>query len=113
MVAGPWPITPLTASSARSSSSRKAPPMSRPRHLLLLLPLLLVGGLIAQPRPGAERAFGPAAQQAAGQLLAELDSLRNHARALTGPAREEVGRRAEASRDLGRRLYRALGSDAR
>src|SRR5437763_2946632 len=92
---------------------RKAPPMSRPRPLLLVLPLLLAGGLAAQVRAPGERPYGPAAQQAAGQLLAELDALRHHARhALAGPAREEVGRRADAGRDLGLRLYRALGSDA-
>src|SRR4051794_5024521 len=87
--------------------------MSRPRPLLLVLPLLLAVGLAAQIRSD-ERPYGPAAEQAAGQLLAELDSLRNHARhALAGPAREEVGRRADHGRDLGLRLYRALGSNAR
>src|SRR5947199_7805239 len=87
--------------------------MSRPRPLPLLLPLLLAGALAAQVRPPAERAYGPSAQQAAGQLLAELDSLRNHARhALVGPAQQDVGRRADACRDLGVRLYRALGANA-
>jgi hypothetical protein len=87
--------------------------MSRPRPLLLLLPLLLAGALAAQVRPPVERAYGPAAQQAAGQLLAELDSLRNHVRhALAGPAQQDVGRRADASRELGLRLYRVLGANA-
>src|SRR5947209_1578761 len=95
-------ITPLPVHLLR----RKAPPMSRPRSLLFVLPLLLVGGLAAQIRPDEQRAYGPAAQQAAGQLLAELDGLRNHARhALAGPAREEVGRRADHGRELGLRLY--------